>query len=309
MDRDGKQLQFQVLPRKTGGDIDVLAMGIEPIRQLTGLPADEAEVMDRDQIQYLLPADMLGTKPGTLLIEPGDKITAVDGQPVTPNDYPVLYHDLQKSPGTGVLLTISSPDGQTHQGRIFGEFLPPFDQPAAGSNQPDISFAGLVPRARIEEVEPQSPALGKILPGDCIAGIAVDQTIVNDPTPNQLRDVLKNAADNNEKVNLTVVRGDKTVNIDGLLPNMHLGTFISRGGKAWASARHTMNGTRWSARSCPTPPPARPASPTARPSPPSPANRSRASSTSSIGSAKPPPASRSPSATPPSTASHTPRCK
>jgi regulator of sigma E protease len=222
--RDGQEVPLQVLPRHTGGEVDVLAIGVEPIRQLTGLPADEAEVEDRDKIQNMLPADVLGTTPGSLLIEPGDKITAVDGKPVGPNDYPTLNAAMQQAPGQGVQLTITSPDGKTHTGRVYGEFLPPFDQPT-DAKMPDIAFGGLVPRARIEQVEPESPALGKLMPGDAIATITVDKTTTVDPTPLRLRDVLKSAADNGQTLSMTVERDGKMVALDGLSPTMRLGSW------------------------------------------------------------------------------------
>jgi regulator of sigma E protease len=224
VDRDGRELSLEVLPRHTGGEIDVLAMGIGPIHQLQGLAIGEAEADDPSTLQKRLPADTLGKTPGTLLIEPGDIVTAIDGQPVTPYDYPTFHAALQKSPGKGVLLTIASPDGQTHTGVVHGEFMDPFDQPTS-PDQPDISFGGLVPRARIEVVQPESPALGKIMPGDAIAKITVGQTSVINPDPNRLRDVLKSAGDNNQPVDLTVVRGNQTVTLDGLTPTMRVGAW------------------------------------------------------------------------------------
>ncbi|HEX4125609.1 MAG TPA: site-2 protease family protein [Tepidisphaeraceae bacterium] len=227
IERNGEQMDVQVTPRM--GENGVLAIGVLPIHQLTGLPADEDQVDQPEMLAETQPPELLGPKPGTLLVEPGDRITAINGQPVGPNDFAVLDAALQRSPGSGVKLTIMSLDGSTHSGRIFGEFAPPFGPPSAGAAPADIAFAGLVPRTSVEGVQPASPALGKVMPGDVIEKISNGQANVVDPSADQLKQVIKSAADAGHNVDLTVIRNGKKLAITGIPPDVRLGPWYQYG--------------------------------------------------------------------------------
>ncbi len=206
--RDGTKERLWITPeRATPGPHGFLMLGIEQPRELRGISAKEAAVVDLDPKQIVSDA---------LSIRPGDVITAINGKPVEPNQFWKLDEALQASGGQPVELSVRDAKGQTRQVKIRPHFQRPFGDQA-------LTFAGMVPRSSIMNVSDQSSALGKLLPGDVIVKFSGKDSQITDPSAAELIEKLNHAGQNGQVVTLTVLRDGKTIEVAGLKPNLKVG--------------------------------------------------------------------------------------
>src|SRR5687767_2490378 len=87
-----------ITPRRERDSMGLLSLGITPPKSLEGVSEKEKPVDDLDKLAEIVPT-------GYLALQPGDVITAVNGQPVSPHDYPRFDAVLQSSYGAPVQLT------------------------------------------------------------------------------------------------------------------------------------------------------------------------------------------------------------
>jgi regulator of sigma E protease len=202
---NGTKATLAVTPRKTDLGGGLLQMGINSSRELAGIDSK----LVTDDVKSLI-ADSP--------VHPDEKIVAIEGKPVGLKDYYVLDDAVQS--GKPVTVTVEDPKGQRSDRTISGFFLEPF------GNAP-FNIAGMMPRTRIEALEPASPAKDKLKPGDIITEVVLQPT--NDPTLHparaKLMKLLNSAYQNNLKVDMFVLRegSDKPVEVKGLDPTMSLG--------------------------------------------------------------------------------------
>ena len=195
---DGVTETLQVTPVRPEGDPSgLLSIGVFPPQELRGVdPIDKIE--DDISDHNLFPADIQAVKPG-------ETITAINGQPVRPpsegNDYYKFAAALENSDGKPVTLTVRTPDGSMQDRQVWPHFQGQF-------GAADMSFAGMVPRARVNMVASKdSPAFGQIRPGDVIEQILVPVAKVelDNPSSQALREAINNAGQQNQQIELRVI--------------------------------------------------------------------------------------------------------
>jgi regulator of sigma E protease len=157
---------------------------------------------NQDELRKLFPEDYFA-------VMPGDKIVAVNGQPVNPdvksNDYYKLDQAVQeagKAGGRPVNLTIEKVDGSRKEYAATPRFLPPF-------GKEPLNFAGLLPRTTVAEIMPDSPAKDALKPGDVVVGIMAANDPTDDPTFDEITTTLNRAAQVSQPIELSVLRGDQ----------------------------------------------------------------------------------------------------
>jgi regulator of sigma E protease len=213
---DGTQRPLTVTPRRSQDDTSgFLRLGIEPALELRGIdPKKLPPGWDDDR--DLVPSDFFA-------IQPGETITAINGEAVGVKDFYKLDRALQSSFGKPVVLSVDGPGGQ-RQVSIQPVFAPEF-----GSTS--LDFAGMVPRAQVETIFENSSARGKLQPGDVVLSLTIKPA--NDTYTNlsldELRERLLNASKSDSSVDLEVLRGDKTVKIEGLTAQTKLSDSGKRG--------------------------------------------------------------------------------
>ncbi len=210
VNRDGKLLTFEITPgRPKGSTSDFLALGIEPSRDLRGLK--EPLIMPPGlKAETLFP-------PEELALKPGDVITQIDGKPIADSDFVGFDTALQESVGKPLDLTVRGDDGAIRHVSVQGHFEEPF---SAGS----FHLAGMVPRACVLSVMPESPAANKLFPGDVILSLTrANGDPLLQPSIEKLTTALGQAADLHEKVSIKVLRDGKEIVVPDLQTGMKVG--------------------------------------------------------------------------------------
>jgi regulator of sigma E protease len=210
---DGQEQRLLINPKQEGANSNgFLMIGVGPPMALEGL--DPKSRMDEDlrreqNKEEFVPADYLA-------VQPGDVITAVNGQPVKVHEYWKLDRAVQASNGKPIQLTIAEPNGKTHQELVHPSFMNPF-------GPEPLNFAGMEPRTVIEQVNTNSSAKGKLLPGDVVLAMSFQNgDRVSNPTVDEVRDRLEDAGQNSQPVSFTILRDDKTLEVKDLMPNVHI---------------------------------------------------------------------------------------
>jgi regulator of sigma E protease len=133
-------------------------------------------------------------------------------------EYYKLDRALQSSFGKPVTLTVQGVNGQRREVQI----TPVFFDPPQGFER--LNFAGMIPRAQIVSIVDESSARGKLHPGDDVLSLTIKST--NDtsynPSPEELRKQLSDAAKAGSEVDMTVLRDGKEVSITGLTAQVKL---------------------------------------------------------------------------------------
>jgi regulator of sigma E protease len=205
---DGTDATYMIAPEKSmagggRGSRGFLALGVDQPHSLQGQDPKKVRVKeDLDELRKLYPQDYFA-------VMPGDKIVAVDGQPVNPdiksNDYYKLDRAVQeagKAGGRPVKLTIEKLDGSRKDYEAAPHFVPPF-------GKEPLNFAGLLPRTTVAEIMADSPAVDALKPGDVVVGIMSANDPTEDPTFEELTTTLDRAAKAGQSVELSVLRADK----------------------------------------------------------------------------------------------------
>ena len=203
---DGKQslVRLSITPRRERPDSGgLLNVGIMPPKSLEG-------VSEKEKLVVL--AEYSGD---ALRLQPGDVITAVNGQTVNPHDYPKFDAALQAGFGAPVELTVTNKQGQSRSETVQSHFAEPF-----GGN--GFALLGMAPRVMVESILPDSPAKGKLKPGDVITNVTIDSDAAPNPSRTVLMDRLNRAGQNGRTVNITVFRDGAEQTIAGLTPTIKL---------------------------------------------------------------------------------------
>jgi regulator of sigma E protease len=211
--RNGQEQHLLIKPARIGGENSngFLMLGIEQPRELLGPDQhdyDEQVANTKDIQHMVLPSD--------LALHPGDVITAVNGQRVTPRQFWKLDEALQQSLGSSVQVTVKDAAGKTREIAIAPSFEMPF------SDKP-LNFAGMQPRSSVTAIMDGSPALDKILPGDVILKMNSGSDVLNDPSNSQFKKWLEEAGDRSQPVILTVLRNGQTVTLPPIIPSYRIG--------------------------------------------------------------------------------------
>jgi regulator of sigma E protease len=209
VERDGKFINLNVRPRRDIEEGDFLIMGVRPMFDLAGLNPKEWVKSENEKIDE------------TSQILPGDLITAVNDQPVQPQDYAIFDRAVQASGGKPVKLTVRNLNGQTRTvmakvsfGRFFGGI--------------PMNIAGMEPRPVIEGIMENSPVSGKLKPGDVVEAITINGEMQRNPTLNSFTAQIRSAARENHKVDFLVQRkGEEELQkIYGVVPDFRTGQGI-----------------------------------------------------------------------------------
>jgi regulator of sigma E protease len=208
---DGQIQQLFVTPDKspTGSDFPAIGMGASP--SLKGPPADAQET-----------ASEAKESKETSLIKKGDVITAVDGQPVKPDQYYLLDAALQKAAGKPVPVTVTDSNGHTRT----EYFKPDFVERFKGEADP-INFAGMQMLARIETIQNNSPLIKQgVEPGDVIVSIAepgASGQTLSYPTGSRVVEEFHAAGDKQVPLTITLRRNGKELPPITATPNVKIG--------------------------------------------------------------------------------------
>ncbi|HEV2292323.1 MAG TPA: site-2 protease family protein [Tepidisphaeraceae bacterium] len=217
----GTREHLTITPRREGEDEHgFLMLGVGMPYELRGLDkktAPPAEALSPE----LLPADALAVKPG-------DIITHINGQPVEvggkDDQFWKFDRALQESGGNPVELTVRSDSGQTRTESISPLFQRQFGKTSRDTMFDNVDFAGMVPRTAIFMIaDPNSPARGKLLPGDVIIEVRYPNgDAQRNPTARKLMDWLNNAGQANKALTFLIERDGKEVIVEGIVPSVKL---------------------------------------------------------------------------------------
>jgi len=203
---DGQEVHTTIQAERPDGEAKAfLALGVLQPTELRGM--DPNELTLDDSAKVLVPAE-------TFAVKPGDTIVAVEGQKVQVGDYYVLDRALQKSDGKPVTITVE--DGKTHATREVA-LQPRFAR--LFSKEP-LNFLGMEVRPEIDSITEDSPAKGKLLPGDDIVKVDYVNGTKSNPTAEDVMKIFNEAGRAGQAVSVTVLRGDKLVTFDKLVPNL-----------------------------------------------------------------------------------------
>jgi regulator of sigma E protease len=218
VNRDGKLIHLTITPEHERGSAKgFVELGIAPYHDLAGLR--DAVVKDDPKLDELV-------LPESLAVKPGEVITKINGRSVAPEDYEYFQSVVQNSFGKPIVLTVQTPDGNTRQETVYAHFIDPF---SAG----EFHLVGMVPRARIQEILPASPARGKLLPGDVIqaAYYANNDALTTPPTREELTDFLRDAGDKGQLVSMDVIRRINGIDTLVHVPDLQTGVKLEGGGR------------------------------------------------------------------------------
>jgi regulator of sigma E protease len=210
-----------IRPARSDADTrGILVLGISPTLELRGPdPTKHPEDYKFDPESHL---------PSFAQVRPGDVITAV-GDRAIPEDnrddrdpekavkkyYYVLDRALQNSNGKPVQITVKKPDGSTKTEMVEPTFVPPF----SGG---ELDFFGMTTRATVLQLTEDSVAKGKLRPTDVITSVFVSNDSIDNPSATKLREVLDKAGQENQKVEITVLRrGEaKPIKLESMVPSL-----------------------------------------------------------------------------------------
>ncbi len=205
---DGSRERVLVTPAKRDGDVSgILMLGIDAPRELKGF---DPKLLTSEALA------ILQKRP----VRPGEVITAIQNEPVNVDDpkqydYWKLDRALQSSFGVPIELTVRTIDGPVEKRSVEPIFEDVFDLFASPN------FAGMVPRAAVAELAPDSAAQGALQSGDAIAKITTHPHMDSEdnPTRGRLMQILDAAGQNDRAIDLVVRREGNEVKVNGLVPN------------------------------------------------------------------------------------------
>jgi regulator of sigma E protease len=215
---DGMVQTLHVTPIRSAGD-GLLSMGVLPPEELR---APEASDVDKTEDELANP-DLFSSD--MRAVGPGESITAINGTPVdvaaaaegkasAADDYWRLDAATADSDGRPIVLTVRAADGSTRNVQIQPHFQSPF------SAEEDVNLAGMMPRVRVAALTANSPAVGKVHPGDVIEAVIQvgNRAGVTDPSPSILREAINEAGQRNQPIILTIAGSGQTPPIVPSIP-------------------------------------------------------------------------------------------
>lgn len=227
---DGTREHLSITPQRQGGDANgFLMLGIGMPYELRGVDQKNALPPELASPE-LLPADVLA-------IKPGDVVTHVNGQPVTAggkdDEFWKFDRAVQESGGKAVELTVKNAARETRTVSVTPIFQDPF-----GADS--LDFAGMVPRTAIYLIQKESPARGKLMPGDVITQVTFPNGDSDaNPTAELLIKRLTAAGDAKQGMTFTVERDGEEVKVGPIVPSIK----IARG-KVGLGVQLRADGTR-----------------------------------------------------------------
>ena len=210
---NGTRERLNIVPERSSTDgAGFLDLGIRPASELRGVDTDNevSEEILKDPDKYVTH--------DTLAVKPGEKITAINGDPIKDEkkDHWKLGQAIRDADGKSITITVMDKDGKAREETVRPRFMNAFGK------QP-LSFAGMVPRAAIEQVTVDSSAKGKVLPGDVILSMEFKNgDTIRQPTVEEFRERLGQAGKTAQPVTFRVLRDGKEVVIPDLVPNVRL---------------------------------------------------------------------------------------
>lgn len=206
---DGTREHLFVTPARPGGDpYGILMLGFDAPRELKGIDPRVVTLTEEGAKELEKRA-----------LKPREVIVAIEGEPVVVDqmdryDYWKLDRALQQSFGKPVEITIRTIDGREEKRQVAPQYAMNFEI------MKSPSFAGMAPRATVEELTPDSAAKGALEPGDAIVKITTQPHLDSDehPTRERLMELLDKAGQNNRAIDLVVVRDGREVAVPGLMP-------------------------------------------------------------------------------------------
>ncbi|MGB7158983.1 MAG: site-2 protease family protein [Tepidisphaeraceae bacterium] len=211
---DGTREHLSILPQREGGDAHgFLMLGIGKPYELRGVDAKNA-ISPEAASPELLP-------PETLAIKPQDVVTHVNGEPVIAggkeDEFWKFDKAVQESGGKPVVLTVKGEAGDTRTVSV-----PPIFQDPFGIES--LDFAGMVPRTAIYLLQQESPARGKLMPGDVITQISFPNGDADaNPTAPKLIERLTAAGNAKQGMSFVVERDGQEVKVGPIVPTINLG--------------------------------------------------------------------------------------
>ena len=190
---DGTVETVLITPESDDLNANFLSLGIRAPVELRG--PDPKEV-DQKLLQEMQPLEL----PEMHAVLPGEAVVQINGKDVAPEHYWVLDNALQNAVGDSVKLMVK--DETTGKVRNT-EVRPHFGQ-VFGTEQ--LSIAGMVPRPVIVGVVRDSPARGKLQPGDAVKLIGLGSDRRLNPTSEEFRKLVAQAGDEKRTIDMVVVR-------------------------------------------------------------------------------------------------------
>jgi regulator of sigma E protease len=214
---DGTKERLDVRPLRAEGDSHgFLMIGVGPTPELRGIASDRL----RDDPVLNSPDPLQFVPPEYLAVKPGEMITALNGQPLKAGGVDDEYWKLDRAlqDGKPVTITVASADGAKRDVSVSPHFQQPF------SSEP-LNFLGMVPRALIREISPNSSAKGKLMPGDVVLSLTYssDRATAVNPTVHEVRTRLEKAGQTSQPVDMKVLRNGEEKEFKGLIPNVKIG--------------------------------------------------------------------------------------
>jgi regulator of sigma E protease len=209
----GQTETVYVTPRKAKPDSQFPQMGVEPYRTLKVFP--DPDKNDPSEVKKLAEAEALGL-PEDFLLQPGDTIITADGKPVS--DYRQLFEVQQAGQGSPLKLSVKDESEKIRQVELPSHFAASFAGPSS------MTFAGMEMLNRIDTLTKDSPAIGKLKPGDVVTGIAdaaPGGNRVAYPTGTQLLDFIRAAGERQSMLRFTVSRDGHDVTAE-LTPSISI---------------------------------------------------------------------------------------
>lgn len=202
--RNGQDVQLTLRPEKSGAmELNLLGIGVRPMHLMEGLNPKIVKV------------DTARVKPESHVL-PGDVVVAVEGVEIKqgdPKGYVEFEHHVQASKGKPVRLSVRDKDGKTRE--VIAEVR--FDEMFAGA---PFDIAGMQPRAVVKSVQSGVPIEGKLQPGDVILSMSVNSDKANNLSRDDLIKRIREAGQMERRVDFTVERAGKIVDVQGVVPDV-----------------------------------------------------------------------------------------
>lgn len=208
---DGSEETLLITPKPSQRIPGLLSLGFDPPRELQGMDPRRAALPDEAARKLVLP--------DVFAVLPGERVTHVDGAPVETTDFVAFDRLVQQSPGKPLTLTVRTVDGRDEQRTVHPVFATPF-----GDNE--LNFGGLVPRAAVSSIEPGSPVVNVILPGDVIVRIRNSEAPWS-ITPSSFRSQVAAAGEAEQPLEIDVLRvvdgREQVVELPAVVPSFAIG--------------------------------------------------------------------------------------
>ncbi len=210
--RDGNDVALSVTPQQSGSNQGMLTAGFGSMPLLQGPDAKKFPTNEA-----LLP---LVDGPSKSILA-GDKVVAVNGQPIDGKDpvadfkkFSTLVYETRGQP---IKLSVRNLTGIVREETVFAEFS------GKRFNDQDWSFAGMRAGTVIASLQPNSSAKDKILPGDIIESVRMESgSLVSRPSVEQFIAATRTAGEAGQALEIKVIRGGESITLGELRPTVKI---------------------------------------------------------------------------------------